>query len=383
MRDFPVGQWDRLEMLSFSWKGPQMRYRRSGFTLVELLVVIAIIGILVGLLLPAVQAAREAARRMQCSNNLKQIALAMHNYESSFKRFPAGNTAFTTLATMPIPASRGGGQNREGNHQWYNGMWSWSASVLPFLEANNLFNTINWNYRPFASERNDTWFNEFGPDPANPIDLDPAFPGMVMNQMASTSAPPVFRCPSTPDRGIQGHHKDYAMNAGMGPFPGNHPDAINQAYVGTNQSSCCAERANTSSGLGSKNYWAKIGDVVDGTSNTLLLLEQPRAIPNWQFAANSFMWLTHNSEGLAQALQGTRDYPPNPDPFNNFMTHRTGTTGRPGWGLGGRCSWSYHTGGVQVAMCDGSVQFMSDAIAAPPWRRLHSRVDGQVVSIEQ
>jgi prepilin-type N-terminal cleavage/methylation domain-containing protein len=95
---------------------------RSGFTLVELLVVIAIIGILVGLLLPAVQAAREAARRMQCSNNLKQIGFAILNYESTFKRFPPGNlvgAAFTGLSVH--------------------------ARLLPFLEQANLYNMVDLN----------------------------------------------------------------------------------------------------------------------------------------------------------------------------------------------------------------------------------------------
>lgn len=100
-----------------------MRTRsRFAFTLVELLVVIAIIGILVGLLLPAVQAAREAARRMQCSNNLKQLALATHNYESSFKRFPAltGSSSFSP-----------------------------QARVLPFIEQANLQNLIDFNQSLF------------------------------------------------------------------------------------------------------------------------------------------------------------------------------------------------------------------------------------------
>lgn len=351
-----------------------MKCRSLGFTLVELLVVIAIIGILVGLLLPAVQAAREAARRMQCGNNIKQIALAMHNYESANRRFPAGNTAFATNSSFPTPASRGAGGG-EGNGQWYNGMMSWAASVLPYLEAQATYNLIDFNQRPFTLERNDTWFNEYGPDPANPP--------LGVNELASTSAPPTFRCPSVPETGPIGHHKDYAMNAGMGAYPILDDQAMSwaQGFGGTNQSSCCPERSNTASGIGSKNYWASHGSIPDGTSNTLMILEQPHSIRNWQYPGNSFLWLTHNSEGLAVAQQGTRSYPPNPDPMNQFFTHRTATTGIPGWGLAGRCSWSFHTGGVQVAMCDGSVQFISDGIAMPVWRRLHSRDDGQPVSI--
>lgn len=355
-----------------------MRMKRTGFTLVELLVVIAIIGILVGLLLPAVQAAREAARRMQCSNNEKQIALAMLNYESAYKKFPSGNTAWHPQNALPTPASRGGtGSAMPGNNGWYNGMWSWAAPVLPFIEGTALYNSIDFNQRPYTDERGDTWFNEYGPDPGNPTTPDTANPGLVVNQLASTNAPNSFLCPSTPQRGRPGHVKDYAMNAGLGPYPTGRADATAQAFVGIRQSSCCAERSIIASGIGSKNFYCRISDITDGTSNTLLILEQAHAIPNWNYSTNPFMWVNHNSQGLAQALQGTRNYPPNPDPFNEIMTHR------PGWGLAGRCSWGWHIGGVMVAMSDGSVQFITDNIALPPWRRLHNRGDGQVVSIDQ
>ena len=101
-------------------------HRRVGFTLVELLVVIAIIGILVGLLLPAVQAAREAARRMQCSNNLKQLGLSMHNYESTYQKFPMANVVnFRTATDL-----RGDG-------------WTWHARILPFVEQTALYNQVN------------------------------------------------------------------------------------------------------------------------------------------------------------------------------------------------------------------------------------------------
>lgn len=359
---------------------------RRAFTLVELLVVIAIIGILVGLLLPAVQAAREAARRMQCSNNVKQISLAMLNYESAYQRFPAGNTAWFPTNVLPTPASRGN-RNMNGNidtrNGWYNGMWSWSAFTLPFIEGTALYNSLDFKERPFTSERGDTWFNEYGPDPGNSMTPDPQFPGTVVNQFGSTHAPSYFRCPSVPTIGDEGHVKDYAMNAGMGPYPRNRADAVAQAFVGTRQSSCCAERAHTGSGMGNKNFYARMGSVSDGTSNTFMILEQAHAIPNWQHSTNPFFWVNHNSQGLAQAVQYGRNYPPNPDPFNDFFTHRTGTTGRPGWGLAGRASWGYHQGGVVVGMVDGSVQFISDSIALPPWRRLHSRDDGQTVNVLQ
>ncbi|MCA9133857.1 MAG: DUF1559 domain-containing protein, partial [Planctomycetales bacterium] len=98
-------------------------YRQRGFTLVELLVVIAIIGVLVGLLLPAVQAAREAARRMQCTNNLRQLGLAVHNYESANRRLPSGWIA----------------NNLRGEPGW-----GWAAALLPFMEGSNLHQQIDF-----------------------------------------------------------------------------------------------------------------------------------------------------------------------------------------------------------------------------------------------
>ncbi len=108
--------------------------RRRGFTLVELLVVIAIIGILVGLLLPAVQAAREAARRMQCSNNMKQLALALHNYESANKKFPCGfSDNFNTVVV-----------GRDGG-------WAWASGVLPYIEQSALYGTLDTRFAPYGT----------------------------------------------------------------------------------------------------------------------------------------------------------------------------------------------------------------------------------------
>src|SRR5687768_8214346 len=105
------------------------RARRRGFTLIELLVVIAIIAVLIGLLLPAVQAAREAARRAQCVNNLKQINLALHNYNDAFGSLPYAGGFYVT--TTPALSTRHKG-------------WGWLPMILPQLEQNNIYNAINF-----------------------------------------------------------------------------------------------------------------------------------------------------------------------------------------------------------------------------------------------
>jgi Protein of unknown function (DUF1559) len=304
--------------------------------------------------------------------------LSMHNYESAYKSFPAGNTAFFP---RNVGASNGAtGANILTNGNWHDGMLSWSAAVLPYLEGSALYNNINQSYRPFTAERADCWFNRYGPDPGNPTIADTANPGNVINQKASLSAPATFVCPSTPTMGLPGSVKNYAMNAGIGQYPGASATFVHavQGIGGTNLSSCCPERSNTGGGIGNKNFWCKMGAITDGTSNTFLILEQSSFIKNFNFPTNQFLWTNHQSQGLAVALQGTRNYPPNPDPNNIFFTRQTG-----GWGLAGRCSWGLHVGGVMTAMCDGSVQFVTDSVALPTWRRLHGRDDGQVAELPQ
>ena len=142
---------------------------RKGFTLVELLVVIAIIGILVGLLLPAVQAAREAARRMQCSNNQKQLALAALNHESSFKRIPA-----SLIVEMGLPP---GGTGQPGS-PYPAIVHSWAIQLLPFMEQNNLYNLYDRKFPWFSSPN--------------------LVPGTPDNQSVLQQVVPTFICPSTP-----------------------------------------------------------------------------------------------------------------------------------------------------------------------------------------
>ncbi len=337
-----------------------MKYLNRGFTLVELLVVIAIIGVLVGLLLPAVQAAREAARRMQCSNNLHNLALATHNYHDTHKRFPAGNTIY---APTHLGATNSNGADPLANGAFYDGMWGWAAGILPFMEGGNLFNQMNFSGRPFVNERGDAWFNTFGPDNT---------PLAQINRAVSQLMPPSLSCPSSPSLGGEGQYKDYAMNSGQGAASAAIP------VTGTPLSSCCPSRSISSNGLGNKNSWYKMGDISDGTSNTFLFTEQAKSIIGWSRPTNPFLWVNHQDQGLALSNQADRLYPPNPNPV--IMTR---ASAQGGWGLVGRASWSFHTGGIQVALCDGSVRFISGTVAGIPWRALHTRNGGEVVTVEE
>ncbi len=315
-------------MLVRAHRGPR------GFTLVELLVVIAIIGVLVGLLLPAVQAAREAARRMSCSNNVKQISLAMHNYHDTYGSFCPGNTAWNGRQTG---STRIAG-TPENNGAWYNGMYGWPALILHFSEGSPLYESIDFNQLPGTEERGDTWFNEFGPEPNAP----------AVNMAAAASMPEMFRCPSTPTVGPDNGFKDYSGNAGNAP------------------SSCCPERANRSNGLFHKNSNVRMRDITDGTSNTFMILEQSNFVPGIQRATNPFMWVNHQSQGLSMSHQGSRSFQPNIAIGN--------VTGRYARGM--------HPGGLMVSMADGSVRFVGETVSQVVWRGTFTRNGDEVVTLE-
>ncbi len=327
---------------------------RAGFTLVELLVVIAIIGILVGLLLPAVQAAREAARRMQCSNNLKQLALAALNYESSYKRFASRQAGSGAIRTQRQRMRMSG-----------------FARMLPYLEQTALYNNIESNQRsPW-----DGWFANNG-------------------QQLS-----FLQCPSDPG---SGRTRDPNNRAARG--------TVSYAFcAGDNYARSAwtdqAERDNTSlsyqkpkittRGIYGRHDYTKMGAITDGTSNTLAFAErrvptdqQGRGMVAWsagaldayvpllcrslwsgngyggagyvRFNADTqagFRW----ADGAAFFHAFTTILPPNTAVCLVGDSDRWQATGGH-YGPGIWTATSEHTGGVQCAMADGSVHFISDNI---------------------
>lgn len=283
---------------------------RSAFTLIELLVVIAIIAILVALLLPAVQQAREAARRSSCKNNLKQLGLAFHNYHDTHKLFPMGNR----YVGNPHPIGGTTSEIRSNS-------WGWPLFILPEVEAGPLYEAMNTNIPPYCPPgvpEQQTWG--------------------AANQDACSKAPSVFRCPSAQQIGeIPGRYKDYAINQGT--------------------QICCPERPGfdrnnaQANGMGFCNSDLTFADVVDGTSNTFLIFEQTHYTKQSEQLSNAFLYVPHNSLGYA----GTA-VPPNQ--VNNQH---------------GRVARSEHRGGLQVAMSDGGVRFISDNINMGTYRALSTR----------
>jgi len=307
------------------------RLCHSGFTLVELLVVIAIIGILVALLLPAIQAAREAARRAECSNNLKQMSLAVMNYHDVHGKLPPGsygpmngNNSFPSGWRDP---GIGGGV------PW--GHFGWPAIILPFLEAQSLYDRIDFSVPAYSESI-----------PEGSGDRGPA--GDPTNKYASENMPDVFVCPSAHRAKPENTFKDYGINAGTG--------------------TCCPERTKANmNGVAFVNSYLPLSSIMDGTSNTFLFLEFAHfgnhSWVHYDRGANQFFWVHHVSQGYVVSSEhnGTPT-PPNSTTWNHRGPH------------------SDHPGGVQASMVDGAVIFISDHIDFGPYRATFTRVGGESIT---
>jgi prepilin-type N-terminal cleavage/methylation domain-containing protein/prepilin-type processing-associated H-X9-DG protein len=318
--------------------------RKRGFTLIELLVVIAIIAILIGLLLPAVQKVREAAARMKCQNNLKQFGLALHNYHDANSKLPPGRDSMD---------------------------YSTHMYILPYIEQNNVCNAMNmmmgWND--------------------------------MSNAMVAATHISIFECPSDPGMSsvpAQWAPTSYRVNQGSGllwGMPPTSPSNVNYGFPAPN-------------GPFYLNSATKLTDITDGTSNTAMVSE---ALVG---SFNPGVTNPNNTQRLGQAV-GL--YPSTPDEayamcesvgYQNIAYNGMANTGAP-WLYGyhsttvyfhvgppnsrscmypsgriGTAARSAHTGGVNVALCDGSIRFVSNSIPLATWRALGSRNGGEVVNLQ-
>lgn len=298
------------------------------FTLVELLVVIAIIGLLVALLLPAVQAAREAARRIQCTNNLKQISLALHNYENALRVFPPSSTSRFGAGVWNYPAS---GPTDPNIH-----LHSFASLLLPYLEQANLADAINYNVSA----------------------LDPA------NRNIASQIPPFYRCPSYAGKAYS-EDPLYVTTAGYNRF------AIrNYAVLGA-RTVIGLSGAMPADGLMFPGSRTGFRDVPDGTSNTIAFAEtREERSAVWidgTSAALAARWTDLTSPTLAGNTVSINYTPYFPGGvFPNSIGQAYGPS-------------SFHPGGAQHAFVDGSVTFLSQTMDVTVYDALTTRAGGDVV----
>ncbi len=307
-------------------------YRSRAFTLVELLVVIAIIGILVALLLPAVQAAREAARRTQCSNNLKQIGVGLHNHHDTFKTLPP--------STGPHGCCWG----------------TWQVLVLRFVEQQNVFDLYqNWG-------GNDSTGPRYGAAPNSTSVTNKRFEA--------------FTCPSdqpnSPFGGLTNHN--YAVNIGNTGY--SQTANLNGVIF---QGAPFAQAKNTTD-VSKRTEGQALATITDGTSNTLMVGEvlqgqgsDLRGFTWWGDAASFTTYLAPNSP-LPDRIY-TAGY------CNNQPTQKRPCAVSDSTNPTMFASRSLHPGGVQVTLCDASSRFIAQTIDINVWRALSTSQGGEALAI--
>jgi len=363
------------------------RSTRKAFTLIELLVVIAIIAVLIALLLPAVQQAREAARRTQCKNNLKQMGLAFHNYESTYGRFPP---ALTALAG-PI----WGGAVGEGIPSTVdNGNFhAWPEFILPYIDQAPLYNAMNFSLPLTYTDSTLSTGTVYNYITSSPYPV-------AQSVLPAKTAIPGFICPSSPHPGTMyaPYIDDWLAGSftsapptyhGGGPLDyvgkwprGNMHGTLNGIAYGSFASVLDINSANGAGCVG-----VKIAEIIDGTSNTILVGENS--------AAGSQMWAMGKPWGKFCDVCSAPNQAMGPAWTDWQWSTGTDLSGRTpgsvhtyGTESNGNCSincenyrnfYSFHVGGAHVALCDGTVRFISQNVNLETMVRLHLFGDGQVV----
>ena len=319
---------------------------RNGFTLVELLVVIAIIGMLVGLLLPAVQQAREAARRMQCSNALKQLALASLNHESTVKYFPSGGYGWHWTGDP----DRGFGKKQPGG---------WTYSILPFLELNGL-------YQMGADGKPDE-ITSTQQDAAYQRDQTPVSFFVCPSRRTPKICPRPKKQTYTNGRTVdQAALFDYAMNCGdKTQITDGGPSNMNV----TESSFSSTLLSGNQTGISCVYSQVTMGEVRDGTSNTYMIGEKYLTPDHYETGNDSA-----DDMGIYEGCNIDTYRWTNPDQTYRPMQDRAGYGPTGNFG-------SPHAGSLNMAFCDGSTRSISYSIDAETHQYLGHRSDGKVVSM--
>lgn len=322
------------------------RRQLKGFTLIELLVVIAIIAILVALLLPAVQQAREAARRSSCKNNLKQLGLALHNYHDTFRVFPYAST-FTDNG---VPNSTESDRLRGNAHGWF-------QFILPNIEQSAVYDQINFNVSTGNAANRPLFENKFfsaAACPSNPFaNTFKRVDGNNFNDIGYATMGAMYR----PVGGTMNTGQTKDCTAGLPSFCRNNSGGINGGWNGGPQTNNAAVAGMFARGVTK----FSMASLTDGTSNTLMLGESKPHFSEFGslFAQNvptSHFFLKINSTFL-KAREDAKT---------------VGWTDAVGHA-------SYHDGGAQFVLADGSVRFLSENIDYATYCYLGDRADGKVI----
>jgi prepilin-type N-terminal cleavage/methylation domain-containing protein len=314
------------------------RHNRSrGFTLIELLVVIAIIAVLIALLLPAVQQAREAARRTQCRNNLKQIGLAMHNYHDAYQSLPSGSIVLLNAAGTT-----------------YNGHgWTWHASILPYLDMAPLYGEIQ------------------GPQSSG-MGSEGGGVGSAKQDLAGKLVMSVFWCPSQPDvtYGVQKNgYSPSNYNANMGTLIGYSGDDCYGGSVTNAAGMRAPGGCMNANGMFYISSSVRFRDVTDGLSNTISVSEVIDSGGEATLLGGGGSDRKHCFSGGADSNPPTEmsEYliaAEGNDPINAYTEEAAG---------------SYHVGGAHFLLSDGSVRFLSENIHMPTYQALSTRAGGETI----